>query len=193
MTAVLAMTALALSALIAPNSRGRPRIRRLHRDEQATLRATSERESDMDTLAIAANWDLLAACLRAGLPVAGAVRAVACGMSGTASAALRRASELIALGADPEEAWRPALECKATAPLARAARRTARSGSALADTVAALAVTLRERAGDEAESRAERAGVLVTAPLGLCFLPAFICVGVVPVVIGLASGIHIFT
>jgi len=26
------------------------------------------------------------------------------------------------------------------------------------------------------------------APLGLCFLPAFVCVGVVPIVIGLAGG-----
>jgi hypothetical protein len=29
--------------------------------------------------------------------------------------------------------------------------------------------------------------VLVTAPVGLCFLPAFIAVGVLPVVIGLAG------
>ena len=36
---------------------------------------------------------------------------------------------------------------------------------------------------------ARRAGVLVTAPVGLCFLPAFIAVGVLPVVIGLAGGV----
>jgi hypothetical protein len=29
--------------------------------------------------------------------------------------------------------------------------------------------------------------VLATAPLGLCFLPAFVLVGIVPVVAGLAS------
>jgi hypothetical protein len=32
-----------------------------------------------------------------------------------------------------------------------------------------------------------RAGVLAAAPLGLCFLPAFVLVGVVPVVTGLAG------
>ena len=32
----------------------------------------------------------------------------------------------------------------------------------------------------------ERAGVLIAGPLGICFLPAFICLGVVPVVAGLA-------
>lgn len=30
---------------------------------------------------------------------------------------------------------------------------------------------------------------MVTAPVGLCFLPAFIAVGVLPVVIGLADGL----
>jgi hypothetical protein len=27
------------------------------------------------------------------------------------------------------------------------------------------------------------------APLGLCFLPAFVCLGVVPVVVGIAKGV----
>jgi pilus assembly protein TadC len=34
---------------------------------------------------------------------------------------------------------------------------------------------------------AERAGVLIAGPLGLCFLPAFVCLGIVPVVAGLAG------
>ena len=34
----------------------------------------------------------------------------------------------------------------------------------------------------------ERASVLVAGPLGLCFLPAFVCLGVLPVVVGLADG-----
>jgi len=29
--------------------------------------------------------------------------------------------------------------------------------------------------------------VVITAPLGLCFLPAFVCLGVLPVVAGLAG------
>ena len=38
-----------------------------------------------------------------------------------------------------------------------------------------------------AEQAARRVGVLAVAPLGLCFLPAFVLLGVVPVVIGLAG------
>ena len=34
-----------------------------------------------------------------------------------------------------------------------------------------------------------RAQVLISAPVGLCFLPAFLAVGVAPVVIGLATGL----
>ncbi|SLJ82662.1 putative alanine-rich membrane protein [Mycobacteroides abscessus subsp. abscessus] len=40
---------------------------------------------------------------------------------------------------------------------------------------------------DAAAARAERAGVLISGPLGLCFLPAFLCLGIVPVVVGLAG------
>jgi hypothetical protein len=38
-----------------------------------------------------------------------------------------------------------------------------------------------------AAATAERAAVLIAGPLGLCFLPAFVCLGIVPVVAGLAG------
>ena len=71
--------------------------------------------------------------------------------------------------------------------LSMLARRSARAGSALSAQVGELAAETRRRAHDEALARAERAGVLVSGPLGLCFLPAFVCLGIVPVVIGLAG------
>jgi pilus assembly protein TadC len=39
---------------------------------------------------------------------------------------------------------------------------------------------------------AGRAGVLMTAPLGICFLPAFLCLGLAPVVVGLLGQLEIF-
>ncbi len=83
----------------------------------------------------------------------------------------------------------PALAHPPTAPLARGAKRTARSGAALAEVARGLAEEVRAGLSDEAEAAAQRAAVLVTLPLGLCFLPAFLCLGVVPVVIGLASAL----
>lgn len=141
----------------------------------------------VDPLLLASSWDLLAACLRGGLPVPSAVAAIAAEVPGDAGPALRQTAELIALGADPVEAWAPALNHPATARLARGARRTARSGAALAGVAENLANEVRASADDLAEARAQRAAVAVTGPLGLCFLPAFICLGVVPVVIGLAT------
>lgn len=140
-----------------------------------------------DALAVAASWDLLAACLRAGLPVADALRAVAGGLPDEAAGALQRTSDLIALGAAVEDAWQPAVDCPDTAALAGAARRSARSGTALAGAAAELAQRMRAELTDAAEARAQRAGVLITGPLGLCFLPGFLCLGVVPVVLGLAG------
>jgi hypothetical protein len=55
----------------------------------------------------------------------------------------------------------------------------------------AAAAEVRGAALDLAAARGQRAGVLITGPLGLCFLPAFLAMGVVPVVIGLASGLAV--
>jgi Flp pilus assembly protein TadB len=148
-------------------------------------RQTDARSTEF--LRTAASLDLLAACLRSGLPVPVAVRAVAGGVPTRAAEALRSTADLLDLGADPVEAWAPVRECTAVAELARAARRTARSGTALAEAAADLSARLRDELGDQAEAKAQRAGVLITLPLGLCFLPAFVCLGVAPVVAGLAS------
>ncbi|WP_084143259.1 type II secretion system F family protein [Amycolatopsis taiwanensis] len=140
-----------------------------------------------DSPRLAATWDLLAACLRAGLPVPTAIRAVIADLSGPEADALKAVAGLLALGADPAEAWAPARACTGTAQLARAAQRTARSGTALAEVAEELAGEVRSSSVDQAEARAQRAAVLIAGPLGLCFLPAFLCLGVVPVVLGLAT------
>jgi len=146
-------------------------------------------DTGVEPLALAGAWELLSGCLRAGMPVPVAVRAVAEGLDAPAGPALRRTAELLALGADPTQAWQPALECIATARLAKAARRSGRSGTALAESLTRLAAEVRAGAREQSEARAQRAGVLIAAPLGLCFLPAFLAIGVVPVLIGLATGL----
>jgi Flp pilus assembly protein TadB len=151
------------------------------------LRRRPRRPAAPDPLRLASCWDLLGACLRGGLPVPVAVQAIAAELPGEAAQALRRSAELLALGADPVAAWAPALAEPLTADLARGARRSARSGAALASVAEGLAADVRSGADDVAEARAQRAAVAVTGPLGLCFLPAFLCIGVVPVVVGLAT------
>ncbi|WP_433870991.1 type II secretion system F family protein [Saccharopolyspora sp. CA-218241] len=138
-----------------------------------------------DPLALAAAWDLLAAGMRAGLPVPVVVRAVAAELAGPARRPLQEVADHLALGTDAVRAWAPALADPDTAELARAARRTARTGSGLAEVAAELAARVRATAGEQARARAQRTSVWISAPLGLCFLPAFLCLGVLPVVLGM--------
>ncbi|WP_280247814.1 type II secretion system F family protein [Nocardia abscessus] len=157
--------------------------------------ASSRRRSQAaDALAVASVLDLLAACLRAGLPMAAAARAVAPEAPEPIGEALRRAADSLALGADAATAWEQVARDSNARPgaeeiesLARMARRSARSGSSLAAAVTELAEQRRSAVEDSAAAKAERAGVLIGGPLGLCFLPAFVCLGIVPVVIGLAG------
>jgi pilus assembly protein TadC len=108
---------------------------------------------------------------------------------------LRRAADLLMLGADPATAWSAptrlaggSIDAQIDA-LLRLARRSASSGAALADGVAELAAQCRHDAAHAADATAERAAVLIAGPLGLCFLPAFVCLGIVPVVAGLAGDV----
>ncbi|RCW40199.1 type II secretion system (T2SS) protein F [Halopolyspora algeriensis] len=138
-----------------------------------------------DPLNLASGWDLLAAALRAGLPVPVTVRTVAAEFTGTAEAALLEVADSLALGADPVSAWERAMRDPDTAELARSARRVARTGSGLAGVAEGIAAQARESLAEQAHARAQRATVWVSAPLGLCFLPAFLCLGVAPVVVGM--------
>jgi pilus assembly protein TadC len=130
---------------------------------------------------------LLAAALSAGLPLSGALAAVASATGGALAPDLARVGELSSLGAGPAAAWADCATDPVLSPVARAAIRSADSGSALAAAFRQLAAELRADAELRAEEAARRAGALATAPLGLCFLPAFLCLGVVPVVIGIAQ------
>lgn len=151
-------------------------------------RPVREKNSVTDPLAAASALDVLAVCLEAGMSVAHAAAATAPSAPVPLRRLLQRAADLLALGADPQTAWTSDgsddLEV-----LARLARRSASSGSALAQGVRELAEQLRQDAVHTAEAAAERAGVLIAGPLGLCFLPAFVCLGVVPVIVGLAGQI----
>ncbi|GAY09298.1 type II secretion system F family protein [Pseudonocardia sp. N23] len=136
---------------------------------------------------LAGGWELLAVCLDAGLPLPTAVDATALRLSGPAGRDLRRVAGLLELGADPVEAWQSAAARPALAVFSRAARRSAATGSGIAHVARTEAVRLRGELVDTARARAQRAAVTITGPLGLCFLPAFLVLGIAPVVVGLAG------
>ncbi|WP_131735672.1 type II secretion system F family protein [Actinomadura roseirufa] len=131
--------------------------------------------------------DLLAACLRGGAPWRGAVEAVAEAVGGPLGDELHAVAVQIRLGADPTEAWLALAKEPTLAPLARTAVRAASTGAALAPSLGRLARDQRRVARTAAATRARSAGIRALAPLGLCFLPAFVLLGIVPAIAGIAS------
>jgi Flp pilus assembly protein TadB len=150
--------------------------------ERRSLRPVPDR-------ALALALDLLAAALRSGQPVGAALMLAAPAAGHARQAALTQVAGLLRLGADPAEAWRSVADDEILAPVAVAACRSADSGIRLAGGMEQVAAEARAQVRARAEARAHRAGVLAMAPLGLCFLPAFVCLGVVPVVVGIAQGV----
>ncbi len=147
------------------------------RTEPAGLRRRREAEArDLPGLV-----HLLAAALETGADVAGALRLVCVALPGPAADALGRVPPRLELGLDPAAAWRPVLDRPGLAPLARALVRASRSGSAVGHEVDRLARDLHERSRGEVEERARTVGVRAAVPLGLCLLPSFVLLGVVPV------------
>ncbi|MGW4158863.1 type II secretion system F family protein [Streptomyces sp. NPDC004788] len=150
--------------------------------EIAAERAEVERQ-----LPLAA--DLLAACASAGAAPGEAAEAVGRSLGGPVGERLIRTAAELRLGGEPAEVWRRFGEIPGAVGLARCLERAASSGAPAAEAVARHAEGLRAARARAAATRAQRAQVLITAPVGLCFLPAFLAVGVAPVVIGLASGL----
>ncbi|WEH40489.1 type II secretion system F family protein [Streptomyces sp. AM 2-1-1] len=133
--------------------------------------------------------DLLAACISAGAGPWQAAEAVGESLPGPVGARLLHAAAEIRLGGDPSLAWDRLGELPGAGPLARCLNRAGETGAPAAEPVARLADAIRAARADAAVAKAQRAGVLITAPVGLCFLPAFLSVGVAPVIVGLAGGL----
>ncbi|MEU6774223.1 type II secretion system F family protein [Streptomyces sp. NPDC046759] len=133
--------------------------------------------------------DLLAACVAAGAGPVIAAQAVGEALGGPVGEALARSAAEVRLGGAPSHAWRRLAELPGAGALARLLARADESGLPAAGPAARLAADARAQWARTATARARRAAVLISAPVGLCFLPAFIAVGVLPVVIGLAGGV----
>ncbi len=159
--------------------------RLLRRLEPAAVRA--ERLRAVGDLPLAA--DLLAAALRAGTPVDAAVTAVGEALGGPLGVRMSRVARALRLGGEPDTAWAHVADIRGTERLVSAAVRSSASGGALAGALSRLADDLRADRAVAIEAAGRRAGVLIVLPLGLCFLPAFVLAGLVPVVIAVLSDV----
>ncbi|MEU6221131.1 type II secretion system F family protein [Streptomyces sp. NPDC047022] len=159
------------------------------RDRQVRGRLIEEYDPDVAARQLPLAADLLAACIAAGASPVSAAQAVGEALQGPVGERLARGAAEIRLGAEAADAWQRLAALPGAAALARLLERAGDSGVPAAARVGRLAAEARDEWSRAATARARRAGVMVTVPVGLCFLPAFIAIGVLPVVIGLAGGL----
>lgn len=131
--------------------------------------------------------DLLAACLAGGAGITAALQSVSLAACGPVGERLRRVAAALSVGSPPTEAFRELGTTGAGGAAARSLCRASEGGTPVAGAVAAVAEEARRRARLAARKRARRAGTLATGPLTLCFLPAFLVLGIVPCFVGIAG------
>ncbi len=130
--------------------------------------------------------ELVAACLDAGATPAAALEAAGTHVPGALGEALTTAADALAAGAPAEEALP---EVGPLAPIAGVFRRSSQTGSAMSEQLIGAAAQLRADEQFERLAKAHRVAVLSALPLGLCMLPAFLVLAVVPSIVGLGAGL----
>jgi Flp pilus assembly protein TadB len=159
----------------------------IERSEPAQLRREHEQaRRDLPHLV-----GLLADALRSGRPPDDALVVVADALPGPAAARLGALVPRLRLGVDPVHVWADLAADATLAPLGRALARAHRTGAPVVPAVERLADELARSARSEVEDRARAVGVKAAVPLGLCLLPAFVLIGIVPVVAGLLASLGI--
>ncbi|MFF8788603.1 type II secretion system F family protein [Streptomyces sp. NPDC015125] len=133
--------------------------------------------------------DLLAACLAAGAGPRESAEAVGRSLDGPVAERLRQVAAELRLGGEPAVVWARLAALPGAEGLARCMERAGISGVPAVESASRVAAELRAEQARAATAGARRAGVLVTLPLSACFLPAFLALGVAPVLIGLAGGL----
>lgn len=155
-----------------------------------------------DRALLAESGDLIAACLDGGHAPG---RAVAEVIRVTAPRAperepgaedpwsvLAEAAGMVRLGSAADVAWQAAVADPDLRGLAAVARRSDIGGAALAAGIRDWSAALRRQVEEAESAAAGRVGVVLTAPLVCCFLPAFVCLGLAPVVLSLLTSLDIF-
>ena len=170
--------------------RSRHRLRRLfHKGPGARRTAAAgepEGERSRGLKDTAMMLELVAAMLDAGAGIGRSLELVAASAVPQYRDSLRPVVSALAIGADWETAWRSsAVRLPEILELRDALGFAALTGAPSSAILYAQAARLRRERFRAAEKRAASLGVKLVVPLGLCSLPAFICLGVVPVLLAL--------
>jgi pilus assembly protein TadC len=134
--------------------------------------------------------ELMAGCLAAGLTMPDSLVAASVAGDPVTARACLAAADALRRGAPADEAWHSWMSDPWLATVARSTARTTQSGASVADELRRVATRLRSRRHARIQQRVQQASIWAVIPLGLFFLPAFVLLAVVPVVVGLFGGFH---
>jgi pilus assembly protein TadC len=129
----------------------------------------------------------VAAVVQAGAAPAAALTAVADAVGGPDGQQLRTVGDRLRLGAADPVAW--AGTSSHLLPLRRALELATAAGAPVVVLLQEAADAQRRELQRHAAVAAARLGVRTVLPVGLCALPAFVLLGVAPVVLGLGGAL----
>ncbi|WP_368492323.1 type II secretion system F family protein [Cutibacterium sp.] len=132
---------------------------------------------------------MLSSAMEAGLPLRSAVTTVAESSEGPCAEDLRRLTSSLAVGVSDAQAWNALASVPAWRDPAQDISRAVDSGEGISELLSAHAAQLQVAAAEQAEKKARKAGVDAIGPLVCCHLPAFLLVGVVPIIAGMVLGV----
>jgi pilus assembly protein TadC len=186
---MIAVTALAAFLSFAAPTRTRTQL--LLRGQETAAAQKSSVSTHVDPEAdglrdTAMMLELVASMLNAGAGIGRALELIAKCASPPIRESLQPVVAALAIGADWETAWRtPNKHADEVVRLKDALAFAALTGAPSASILYAQAARERREQFRAAEKRAAALGVKLVVPLGLCSLPAFICLGIVPVLIAM--------
>lgn len=193
MSAIAVFTLLVAATLLTVVP-GRQQPRQIHPPERTNSGAISDP---------ALMLDLIAAMLAAGQPLPSALSILADAVDPATGRDLSRLLGALDLGLPWDSAWQlavPAQQSGRKAPasaaasasalpaLASALRFTATTGAPSAAVLGSRADAIRRHRRSESQRRAAALGVRLVVPLGVCSLPAFVALSVVPLLMSLVPG-----
>ncbi|MCC9203989.1 type II secretion system F family protein [Arthrobacter sp. zg-Y769] len=202
MSGLLVLAFLSTAAVLLTGSGGHPR--------QQRFRQRTDARTEGSTGGPALMLDLIAAMLEAGQPLSSALAILRNSVDQATSRDLDRLLRALDLGIPWDASWqlstgtapagtqpsvaepgsraRVVPKASALAALGPALRFTAVTGAPSAAVLHSQADALRRRRQTESRRRAAALGVRLVMPLGLCSLPAFVVLTVVPLLMSLLPG-----
>lgn len=127
--------------------------------------------------------DLMVATLEVGRPPVTAFALAAEATSEPLGSELASVAHRLAVSGDSMAVWRSVEADRTLAPVGRAFRRAESSGMPVARVVSGVADDLRRERRARRRDDSRKVAVRTAAPLGICFLPAFFLIGIVPTII----------